>query len=65
MECASNIDAKNALDKPQNNGTHHDNRDIGEYKEENASNHKSRDYTEVPKLASIVLVSLKLSLQSG
>jgi len=39
MQCAYDIDTKNSLDKPQDDSPHHDNRDIGEDKEENASNH--------------------------
>ncbi len=39
MERTGYIDTKNSLDKAQYDSTHHDNRDIGEHKEENASNH--------------------------
>lgn len=41
MQCPDNIDTKNSLEKPQNDSSHHDNRDVGQYKEENASNHNS------------------------
>lgn len=39
MQCAYDIDTKNSLDKPQDDGPHDDNRDISEDKEEDASNH--------------------------
>jgi len=39
MECTCDIDTKKSLDKAQDNGPHHDNRDIGEHKEENSSYH--------------------------
>lgn len=40
MQRTGYIDTKDSLDDPQNNRPHHDNRDIGEYEEENASDHK-------------------------
>ncbi len=64
MQGTRDVDTKKFLNKSQNNSTHHDNRDIGEYKEEDSSYHSKADYTEVGKVASIVLVTLKLSLQS-
>jgi hypothetical protein len=39
MQRPDNIDTKNSLEKPQNDSSHHDNSDVGQYKEENASNH--------------------------
>lgn len=40
MEWASNIDAKKPLYKTQYDRPHDDDGDIGEYEEENTSNHK-------------------------
>lgn len=64
MERACDIDTKNSLDKPQNNRTHHDNRDVGEYKEENASNHSPEIIQKFQISQVLTLVSQKYSLQS-
>lgn len=64
MERTGNIDTKNPLNKGQDNRPHHDNRDVGQDEEKNASYHSPQIIQKFKKSQVPTLVSQKYSLQS-